>query len=134
MLSLTENMKVSKWLLSCLFTTLLVIKAGSGVNEADRIRVDDPCAVEMQLQAGTVSDNLACVAIVEDNPPQQRPDMLQCFNITQICDGNVFCENGNDEGTGFTTPSQINCSMFIKKINTCSDHHLILLIVARFIN
>lgn len=103
-----KNMKDSKWLLGHLFL-LLIIKSASGVNEADRIRMDDPCAVEMQLQDGSVSDNLACVAIVEDNP-QQVPDMLQCFNITQLCDGRSFCQNGNDEGRGFTTPSQINCS------------------------
>ncbi len=101
-------MKDSIWLLTHLIL-LLVIKAASGVNEADRIRMEDPCAVEMQLQAGSESDNLACVAMVEDNP-QQQPDILQCFNITQICDGRAFCQNDNDEGRGFTTPSQINCS------------------------
>lgn len=104
----TEMMRNTEWLLLRLFI-LLVIKAASSVNEADRIRMDDPCAEEMQLQAGSVSDNLACVALVEDNP-QQQPNMLQCFNITQICDNSTFCQNGNDEGRGFTTPSQINCS------------------------
>ena len=103
-------MKDSKWILTHLFV-LLVTKAASGVNEADRIRMEDPCAVEMQLQAGSVSDNLACVVLEEDSQ-QQVPaaDMLQCFNITQLCDGMNFCRNGNDEGEGFTTPSQINCS------------------------
>ena len=107
-------MKDNIWLLQHLFI-LLVVKAASGVNEADRIRVDDPCAVEMQLQAGAVSDNLACTAIVEDSP-QQQPDMLQCFNITQICDGRALCQSGNDEGRGFTTPSQINCSKLLAQV------------------
>ena len=104
----TEMMKNSKWLLPHLLILLVItFKAASGVKEADRIRMDDPCAVEMRLRSGSVSDNLACIAI--DNP-QQQPDMPQCFNITQICDGIVFCQNDNDEGRGFTTPSQINCS------------------------
>ena len=106
-------MKDSKWILTHLFVLLLVTKAASGVNEADRIRMEDPCAVEMQLEAGSVSDNLACVAGVEDGQ-QQVPadDVLQCFNITQLCDGMNFCRNGNDEGEGITTPSSshINCS------------------------
>ena len=96
----------SQVLLSYLFVLLVgIIKAASGISEADRIRMEDPCAAELQLRAGSVSDNLACFA-TEGN----QPDMPQCFNITDICDGNAFCRNGTDEGREFTMSSQINCS------------------------
>ena len=92
-----------KELLTHIFILLVVIvKAASGVSEADRIRMDDPCAVELQLKDGSVSDNLACFPT--EGSQQQRLDMPQCINITEICDGNAFCKNGADEG------GLINCS------------------------
>ena len=77
---------------------------GQTRGEADRIRMEDPCAMELQLQQGTRSNNLAC-------PVDQSPIMeSRCFNITDICDGQQFCSNGDDEGQG--SPPGIECGKF----------------------
>ena len=93
--------------------TILIALTGIGPtvgqSEADRIRTADPCAMELQLQQGTRSDNLACLARIQ--MPDQSPIIeFRCLNITDICDGQQFCVDGDDEGQG--SPPRIVCGKF----------------------
>ena len=83
--------------------TLIAIKVTGINNEARLIGMEDPCAMQLRLESGSQSDNLAC-STVEGNPEDQ-----QCFNISDLCDGERFCTNGADEGLA-STASQISCS------------------------
>ena len=86
---------------SLILLAATVIKTAVAVSEADAIRIEDPCAAELGLT--TQSDNLACVPIGEgDLAPR-------CFNLTNLCDGEQFCSNGNDEGSGFSSATRITC-------------------------
>lgn len=83
------------------------IGATVGQSEADRIRMEDPCAMELQLE--TRSDNLACVARIEriDQSPITE---FRCFNFAEICNGQQFCTNGADEGLDQDSPPRIVCN------------------------
>lgn len=76
-----------------------VIHFAIATSEADTIRAEDPCATELQLT--NASDNLACI--------DAQGEQEQCFNFTDICDGEQFCNSGYDEGVGFTSSSAIVC-------------------------
>ena len=83
-----------------LIASASLLQSASGTSEADEIRVLDPCAAELGV---TTSDNLACLT-VDSQAPTPR-----CFNISSLCDGEIFCLNGTDEGMDTTAESRIIC-------------------------
>ena len=105
-----RQMMCCSWPLPLLPLLLITVLSQpvSSINEADAIRLLDPCAAELGIAAAT-SDNLACFVELVDQAPSSR-----CFNRSNICDGEIFCSNGTDEGMGFTSSqSRIVCGMTV---------------------